>query len=414
MGAYTRWTDEERATAARLVAEGNTCSRDIHHLFPGRSKQHVWNMMATAKKKAAGKCGCGGPMPPDSTQKHCEGCRQRGREYIARNKASGFCVRCGTNPADKTLTQCSRCFEKRRIEARAGKVVRPVANDFNWSGILRWRTGARPNAIIPHLLDESWTFVDLFGGSASISTAIGVSQPNRALVYNDIHPALCDIVETLRSGGLRDLVDMCQLFEHMTPEELLKRYRRRDEFPPLVRASLLMTLAQSVQDRDFFKMVVTEVSGVRPAYVSRVRAIVPTLSRMTVRNRDFAEVIKEFDGPRTLFFADPPFPGTQFYEHNLTVERFTELAEQLGRIRGRFFLLTNSTRASADACHPLKYNWWLRTHHGLTQNHMLVATNYVVELPVVDLSAYGCGKPAFDGDFTNRPETPRETASNPP
>lgn len=407
MRANTRWTEQEQAVVAEAVASGNTHVRNLLPLLPGRTKQHVWNMVQCAKREAAGKCMCGAPLP-DRTARHsrCQACLDTARVRADARKAAGMCMRCTSRPADATLTYCSMCHQKARDETLAKRGPTSLTHTTA-SGLVRWRAGARPNRVIPHLLDEGWLLVDLFGGAANIATAVATCQKSRRVVYNDIHPTLCDVIEVVRTGQVKDLVALCDLFQNMTPEELLLRYRHRADQPPLVRAALLVMLAQSVKDRDFFKMEVPEVLPLpAKSYMKRVHRLVPALSRIEVLNRDFAGVIAEYDSPRTLFFVDPPYPGTQFYEHNLSDERFAELCGQLNNIQGRFFMLSNSTRTSAEMCHTLPYNWWLLSHHGFTHNRLLVSTNYVVELPPVDLALFGIGKQRFDAAPPNRAETP--------
>jgi DNA adenine methylase len=67
------------------------------------------------------------------------------------------------------------------------------------------------------------------------------------------------------------------------------------------------------------------------------------LAGVTVMNLDYAVFIDRLDRPGTLFYLDPPYYGNEGdYGRGLfSRERFEEMAEQLGRLKGRFLLSLN-------------------------------------------------------------------------
>lgn len=68
------------------------------------------------------------------------------------------------------------------------------------------------------------------------------------------------------------------------------------------------------------------------------------LSRVLVLNRPALKVIKAEDGPRTLYYIDPPYmhdtraTTTEYGEHEMTTEDHEDLLTALGRVKGRFLL----------------------------------------------------------------------------
>ena len=67
------------------------------------------------------------------------------------------------------------------------------------------------------------------------------------------------------------------------------------------------------------------------------------LQRVLIRNRPALEIIQKEDGPRTLFYLDPPYlhetrATTGEYEHEMTADQHGELLEAIGSINGRFML----------------------------------------------------------------------------
>lgn len=74
-----------------------------------------------------------------------------------------------------------------------------------------------------------------------------------------------------------------------------------------------------------------------------LEALHERLSGVTVTCMDFAAFIDRIDRPGVLFYLDPPYWGCEgdYGRALFSRERFQDLAEQLGRIRGRFVLSLN-------------------------------------------------------------------------
>ena len=67
------------------------------------------------------------------------------------------------------------------------------------------------------------------------------------------------------------------------------------------------------------------------------------LKRVVILNSDALDVIRQQDGPNTLFYLDPPYlhetrTTTGEYQHEMTVEQHGELLKLLGTIKGKFLL----------------------------------------------------------------------------
>ena len=71
--------------------------------------------------------------------------------------------------------------------------------------------------------------------------------------------------------------------------------------------------------------------------------IASRLSRVELRCQDAVEVIREFDGPDTLFYLDPPYlPETRSalgtYTYEMTIAQHRELIETITACRGMVVL----------------------------------------------------------------------------
>lgn len=70
------------------------------------------------------------------------------------------------------------------------------------------------------------------------------------------------------------------------------------------------------------------------------------LSRVVIECLPYADVIKRYDRPDTLFYLDPPYYGNEGdYNAPFSRENFEQIAEQLSGIKGRFVLSLNDVPA---------------------------------------------------------------------
>lgn len=74
-----------------------------------------------------------------------------------------------------------------------------------------------------------------------------------------------------------------------------------------------------------------------------LEALHSRLSGVTVMCLDFAEFIRRVDHPGALFYLDPPYWGCEgdYGKTLFTRARFEEMADLLGRLKGRFILSLN-------------------------------------------------------------------------
>lgn len=75
----------------------------------------------------------------------------------------------------------------------------------------------------------------------------------------------------------------------------------------------------------------------------QVRAVAERLDAVVIENLPWAEFVRRYDTPGTLFYLDPPYFGSEGdYGPSLFHRReFTEMAEALAGLKGRFILSLN-------------------------------------------------------------------------
>lgn len=65
------------------------------------------------------------------------------------------------------------------------------------------------------------------------------------------------------------------------------------------------------------------------------------LSRVTIEHLPYQEFISKYDRQQTLFYLDPPYYKAPYYEHNLKLQDFKEMAALLSGIKANFILSIN-------------------------------------------------------------------------
>jgi DNA adenine methylase len=65
------------------------------------------------------------------------------------------------------------------------------------------------------------------------------------------------------------------------------------------------------------------------------------LARVTIENLSWQEFVRRYDRKQTFFYLDPPYYKAPYYNHNLELEDYREMADILKKIKARFILSIN-------------------------------------------------------------------------
>lgn len=105
-----------------------------------------------------------------------------------------------------------------------------------------------------------------------------------------------------------------------------------------------------LQRHSFGGRVRSRVFGVdpsRPPRINLVRmeeelsAVWMRLSGVVIENLSWQDFIKRYDRKQTFFYLDPPFYKQPYYEHNMKLDDFKQMADILAGIKGKFILSIN-------------------------------------------------------------------------
>lgn len=215
----------------------------------------------------------------------------------------------------------------------------------------------KPNA--PDADDPGWLhYVEPYAGGAAVLLALdpeGISE-----VINDLNGWLTNFWGVMRDGGMfaefQRKVEATEFSEELF--EWSKTYTRPaqtdGEFNDPVNAAwwFFVKCRQSLSGRmDSFAGItrnrtrrgMNEQVSAWLNCVEGLPAVHARMKRVLVRNKPALEIIKKEDGPRSLFYLDPPYlhetrATTGEYQHEMTTEEHAELLRAMETIKGRFLL----------------------------------------------------------------------------
>lgn len=217
--------------------------------------------------------------------------------------------------------------------------------------ILPWMGGKRRLAkqILP-LFQPHTAYVEPFCGGAAV---FFMKDPSKVEVINDVHG---------------ELVNLYRVVKHH-PDELVKQFRwglvSREEY--LMQRDIDPRHLTDIQRaaRFFYLQKLAfggKVSGqtfgtsaVSPPRMNLLRieedlsAAHLRLARTVVEHLDWAECIKRYDRPGTLFYLDPPYWGTTGYGTDFGLEQYHLMGELARSAQGQVVISVNDTPEMREA-----------------------------------------------------------------
>ncbi|MBI2769974.1 MAG: DNA adenine methylase [Burkholderiales bacterium] len=195
------------------------------------------------------------------------------------------------------------------------------------------------------------TYCEVFAGAAWV---LFKKPESKVEIINDIN---------------RELVTLYRCVKHHLPE-LVTQFRwmlvARDEFDRFMKtpADTLTDIQRSARffflAKTAFGAKVTKptfgIAATAPPRINLLRIEEDLseahlrLARVFIENKPYAEVVKRFDKPGTLFYIDPPYWGSErdYGDGLFAREDFRRLADQLDGVKGKFLLSLNDVQGVRD------------------------------------------------------------------
>lgn len=232
---------------------------------------------------------------------------------------------------------------------------------------VKWHGGK--DYLAPRIIEEMpphTHFVELYGGGLSVlirKDCEGISE-----VINDLNGELMNFWRTLQSEEL--FAEFLRRVEAIPFSQLEFQDALKDaSVDPVDRAaSFFVRMRQSRQGlgRDFATLSrnrtrrgMNEQASSWLGAIEGLPEIHARLKRVVVTNMDAVKLIRQQDGPHTLFYCDPPYVHEtrsstgEYGDFEMTLEQHRKLLEVLAAIKGKFIL---------SGYHNRLYDQWATSH----------------------------------------------------
>jgi len=222
-------------------------------------------------------------------------------------------------------------------------VIRSPIKMIGGKGVLR-------NRILP-FFPEHRCYVEPFGGGANL---LLVKARGEVEVYNDLDPRMVGLFRCIVDPDLRErLTWKLSLTPYSRQERLASKAGALEEKDPVEQARMFFTDSRQslggMLDRSSWGLVTnTSVRGMAQP-ISAYFKIIQMLPRIGERmkdvvllNKDWKEVVTEFDSNDTLFYMDPPYPKETrrdgWYNFEMSTDDHEELVKRIKKLKGMVIL----------------------------------------------------------------------------
>ncbi len=179
---------------------------------------------------------------------------------------------------------------------------------------------------------EEMTYIEPFCGAASMFFR---KNPSVREILNDIDPIPIQLLQ-----GFKD-------YPELAGEQII--IRDKDEFKEVKES-----MPDNEKDQFIRLLKLTKFSfgnkcthfNALPKHNNLYRIIKNVnhrLDHVTLLNKDYREIIREYDSPNSLFFIDPPYEGSTASHYQFSQFNIDELFEILQHVQGKWILSFNKS-----------------------------------------------------------------------
>jgi len=178
---------------------------------------------------------------------------------------------------------------------------------------------------------ENLKYIEPFAGGASIYF---YKKPSKVEVLNDLDPKVYTLLKGFKNFDGNNISN--KLNNIPSTKENFKRIldsKPTTEYDKFIR---LLYLTKN----SFFSRMQTH-SGGRSPKTNYGSKYTDRLLDTIISNKSYEELIKEHDGPNTLFYFDPPYEASKGIYENYVID-YVKMNKLLEHIKGKFILSINS------------------------------------------------------------------------
>ena len=204
-------------------------------------------------------------------------------------------------------------------------------------------------ALVKDIEDESKesngkidTFVDVFGGSGTVSLNIPEKINAKKIVYNDKDKRLADTMTAIGNPDLRN--SAIDILKKMPLDKDKFEQARYDEgflnYPDENAANILYLGATSFNsDMKSYRKDKKKSTQLINSTIKHINDNGKDVEKWKVENGDFRDIIPKYDSSKTLLYLDPPYlKGGKVYNNSFTYDDLKDLKEQVDDSNSNYIL----------------------------------------------------------------------------
>jgi DNA adenine methylase len=170
------------------------------------------------------------------------------------------------------------------------------------------------------------TYVEPFAGGAAVLFA---KDPSPQEVINDRDSEIAFMYRFIRDHTQEQRTALAKRNWEINKDthERLKRFKPSTEMDRFYKAYYLTRSSYGKQRGGSFNPA---NAGVTIDFENNITRAQQRLKNIAIHNKDYAEVLKKYDGEDTFFYIDPPYPGTfNLFDFGFQEEKFVKMLNEL-------------------------------------------------------------------------------------
>lgn len=228
--------------------------------------------------------------------------------------------------------------------------------------------------IIP-LMPSHTRYVEVFGGALSVFYQ---KEPSKIEVVNDINSDLINLHRIIRNRPESLSAEMNSLFRSREIFDDIKngKLKPKNHIQKAAFYFYLLTTSFGSKGDNFAMGKSRSGKNIYRDFFTHSKR----LKRALIENMSYERLIKEYDSKETLFYADPPYVGTENYYkmvRGFGMNEHENLAKILKQIQGKFMLSYNDCEVIRDLYKDFKFkelkvNYSLNAKYRSVKNELLI------------------------------------------
>jgi len=211
------------------------------------------------------------------------------------------------------------------------------------SSFFAWQGGKSKVAKrLCQLLPVHQCYVELFAGAANL---LFVKPKSKVEVLNDINSELINLFRIVRWHPREFINELMLVTQSRVEFADFRKQPGLTDIQKAARSWFIMKTAfggKGGTTHPAFGYGTTGKAHYRRTAFIAVRRCHKRLDGVYIENLDFADCVRRYDRPHTVFYCDPPYLEADDYIYRFGPEKHRQLADVLKKIKGKFLLSINN------------------------------------------------------------------------